>query len=67
MELLNGKVSKEILNKISFEIARLQKKKEKVPRLDVILVGNDFGSVKYVGMKEKVGKGRNACSSTSFG
>ena len=57
MELLNGKeVSKEILNKISFEIARLKEEGKRVPRLDVILVGNDFGSVKYVGMKEKVGK-----------
>ena len=57
MELLNGKeVSKEILNKISLRLLELKEEGKRVPRLDVILVGNDFGSVKYVGMKEKVVK-----------
>lgn len=57
MELLNGReISREILNKISFEIAKLKEEGKRTPRLDVILVGDDYGSVKYVGMKEKVGR-----------
>lgn len=57
MQILDGKeVSKEILNKISFDIIKIKEEGKRVPRLDVILVGDDFGSVKYVGMKEKVGR-----------
>jgi len=57
MEILNGKeVSRGILNKISFNIVKLKEEGKRTPRLDVILVGDDYGSVKYVGMKEKIGK-----------
>jgi len=57
MEILNGaEMSKEILGKISFDILDIKNKGCRVPRLDVILVGDDYGSVKYVGMKEKVAK-----------
>ncbi|MGI6484070.1 MAG: bifunctional 5,10-methylenetetrahydrofolate dehydrogenase/5,10-methenyltetrahydrofolate cyclohydrolase [Candidatus Dojkabacteria bacterium] len=57
MEILDGRdISREILNKISFDIVKLKKEGKRIPRLDVILVGDDYGSIKYVGMKEKVGK-----------
>lgn len=57
MEILNGtEMSKEILSKISFDIVEIKNVNGRVPRLDVILVGDDYGSVKYVGMKEKVAK-----------
>ena len=57
MEILDGRdISREILNKISFDIVKLKEEGKRVPRLDVILVGDDYGSIKYVGMKEKVGK-----------
>ncbi len=57
MEILNGtEMSKEILNKISFDIQNIKNEGGKNPRLDVILVGDDYGSVKYVGMKEKVAR-----------
>ena len=40
---------------------------ERAPRLDLILVGDDFGSIKYVKMKEKNSKRvRNYLSNTSF-
>jgi len=57
MEILNGtEMSKEILSKISFDILNIKNVGSRIPRLDVILVGDDYGSVKYVGMKEKVAK-----------
>ena len=57
MEILNGtEMSKEILSKISFDVLNVKNAGSRVPRLDVILVGDDYGSVKYVGMKEKVAK-----------
>lgn len=57
MELLDGRnLSQKILDQISEEITELQKQGKRTPRLDMILVGDDFGSIKYVGMKEKVAK-----------
>lgn len=55
MELLDGKLlSQKILNEISQEVEAIKRQGKKVPRLDMILVGEDFGSIKYVGMKQKV-------------
>lgn len=55
MELLDGKyISQKILDDISFEIENLRKDGKRLPRLDMILVGNDYGSIKYVQMKEKI-------------
>lgn len=57
MELLKGKnIADGILDKISFEIDELRKSGKRLPRLDMILVGDDYGSLKYVQMKEKVAK-----------
>ncbi len=57
MELLNGKLlSQNILDDISQEIADIKRKGGKTPRLDMILVGDDFGSIKYVQMKEKAAR-----------
>ena len=57
MEILNGtEMSKEILSKISFDVLNVKNAGSRVPRLDVILVGDDYGSIKYVRMKEKVTK-----------
>ncbi len=57
MELLDGKeISQEILEDISKEINNLKREGLRAPRLDMILVGEDFGSVKYVGMKEKTAR-----------
>lgn len=55
MELLDGKISSQkILDEISSEVEDIRKNGKRIPRLDMILVGNDFGSIKYVGIKEKV-------------
>lgn len=55
MKLLDGKSVKEILvSKITEEIAPLIARGEKPPRVDVILVGDDLGSKKYVEMKTKL-------------
>lgn len=55
MELLDGKyISQKILDDISFEIENLRKDGRRLPRLDMVLVGNDYGSIKYVQMKEKI-------------
>ena len=57
MNILDGKlISENILDTISNEIFQLKNAEKKTPRLDIILVGNDYGSEKYVGMKEKVGE-----------
>lgn len=57
MEILDGKIlSQKILDDIASEIAVIKSQGKRIPRLDIILVGDDFGSVKYVGMKEKVAK-----------
>jgi methylenetetrahydrofolate dehydrogenase (NADP+)/methenyltetrahydrofolate cyclohydrolase len=57
MELLNGKLlSQNILDDISQEVADIKRKGGKTPRLDMILVGDNFGSIKYVEMKEKAAR-----------
>ena len=54
MQILDGKkLSKKILENISEEIQGLKAMKKQVPRLDVIIAGDDFGSMKYVQMKER--------------
>jgi len=55
MELLSGKLlSQNILDDISQVVAELKRAGKRAPRLDMILVGDNFGSIKYVEMKEKV-------------
>ena len=55
MKILDGKyVSQKILDDISSEVENIRKDGRRLPRLDMILVGNDFGSIKYVQMKEKI-------------
>ncbi len=57
MQILDGKkVSQDILDRISSEIENIHRSGNRLPRLDMILVGDDFGSVKYVNMKEKVAR-----------
>ncbi len=57
MNILDGKlISENILDTVSNEISQLKNAGKRIPRLDIILVGNDYGSEKYVGMKEKVGE-----------
>lgn len=57
MEILDGKkTSEEILNRLSDKVKTLVANGNRVPRLDIIIVGHDFASEKYVGMKEKRGK-----------
>lgn len=57
MEILDGKLlSQKILDNIAEEISDIKRQGKRIPRLDIILVGDDFGSIKYVGMKEKIAK-----------
>jgi len=57
MEILDGKkIAEEILNSISGEVERLRIENKRIPRLDMIIVGDDYGSIKYVGMKEKTAR-----------
>jgi len=57
MEILDGKkIAEEILNNISGEVERLRIENRRIPRLDMIIVGDDYGSIKYVGMKEKTAR-----------
>lgn len=57
MQILDGKeVSQGILNNIYLQIEEIRSRGERIPRLDMIIVGNDYGSIKYVEMKEKVVK-----------
>ncbi len=54
MKIIDGKrTSQKILDNISSKIERVVLDGEKVPRLDLILVGDDFASVKYVQIKEQ--------------
>ena len=54
MKILDGKL---ISDKISLRVSRYVKQKisegNRVPRIDILLVGDDFASSKYVQMKEK--------------
>jgi len=57
MKILDGKViSQKILDEISSKVERIAMDGQKVPRLDLILVGDDFASVKYVQIKEQKAK-----------
>jgi methylenetetrahydrofolate dehydrogenase (NADP+)/methenyltetrahydrofolate cyclohydrolase len=57
MELLDGKsLSQKIQDDISQEIADIKNQGRKIPRLDMILVGDNFSSVKYVERKEKIAR-----------
>jgi len=57
MTILDGKkVSEEILENLENEITNLLDQGNRVPRLDIIIVGNDYASEKYVSMKEKKGQ-----------
>lgn len=54
MQILDGKaVSLKLQQKIVDQIEQLKTNGKRIPRLDVIIVGNDYGSIKYVEMKEK--------------
>lgn len=57
MVILNGsKVAESILYEISLRIQELKGEGKRIPRLDMIIVGDDYGSIKYVGMKERTVK-----------
>lgn len=57
MEILDGKLlSQKILDEISQEVVDIKRQGKRIPRLDMILVGDDFGSIKYVQMKEKTAR-----------
>ncbi|MBM3452354.1 MAG: bifunctional 5,10-methylene-tetrahydrofolate dehydrogenase/5,10-methylene-tetrahydrofolate cyclohydrolase [Bacteroidetes bacterium] len=61
MKLLNGTATAEEIRKELIEAVRLRKKKgQKIPHLAAILVGNDGGSMTYVGAKV------NACNQIGF-
>ena len=54
MKILDGKrTSQKILEEISSKVERIALDGKRVPRLDLILVGDDFASVKYVQIKEQ--------------
>ncbi len=57
MKILDGKLlSQKIFDEMSIKIERLRMEGKRAPRLDLILVGDDFGSIKYVRMKEKTAR-----------
>ena len=57
MKILDGKsVSQKMFDDISKQIEKLRMEGKRAPRLDLILVGDDFGSIKYVKMKEKTAR-----------
>lgn len=61
VKLLNGTATAEEIRKELIEAVRLRKKKgQKIPHLAAILVGNDGGSMTYVGAKV------NACNQIGF-
>jgi len=54
MTLLDGKVtSQKILDSLKDEIRNHIDLGSRIPRLDILLVGNDYASQKYVDMKRK--------------
>lgn len=54
MQILDGKaVALKMQQKIIEQIQQLKIEGSRLPRLDVIIVGNDYGSIKYVEMKQK--------------
>jgi methylenetetrahydrofolate dehydrogenase (NADP+)/methenyltetrahydrofolate cyclohydrolase len=57
MKILDGKrTSQKMLEGISSKVERIALGGKRVPRLDLILVGDDFASVKYVQIKEQKAK-----------
>lgn len=57
MKILDGnKTSQKIYDEISTKVENLRMNGKRAPRLDLILVGDDFASVKYVKMKERVAR-----------
>jgi methylenetetrahydrofolate dehydrogenase (NADP+)/methenyltetrahydrofolate cyclohydrolase len=57
MKILDGKrTSQKMLEEISSKVERIALDGKRVPRLDLILVGDDFASVKYVQIKEQKAK-----------
>jgi methylenetetrahydrofolate dehydrogenase (NADP+)/methenyltetrahydrofolate cyclohydrolase len=61
MKLLDGKATAEAIRKELAEAVKLRKKEgKKIPHLATILVGNDGGSITYVGAKVK------ACNQIGF-
>ncbi|HRY22150.1 MAG TPA: bifunctional 5,10-methylenetetrahydrofolate dehydrogenase/5,10-methenyltetrahydrofolate cyclohydrolase [Candidatus Dojkabacteria bacterium] len=54
MKILDGKrTSQKILDDISSKVERIVLDGKRTPRLDLILVGEDFASIKYVQIKEQ--------------
>ncbi|MEX0272826.1 MAG: bifunctional 5,10-methylenetetrahydrofolate dehydrogenase/5,10-methenyltetrahydrofolate cyclohydrolase [Flavobacteriaceae bacterium] len=61
MELLDGrKISNQIKDEITAEVAKMRERGEKVPHLAAVIVGNDGASLTYVGSKVK------ACERVGF-
>ncbi len=60
MQLIDGKSLSKIQNSIKIEVEELKEKRNIVPGLAVILVGDDPASYAYVSMKER------ACKSVGF-
>ena len=61
MEIIDGKkISQEIKQEIAQEVEQIKAKGGKIPHLAAILVGNDGGSLTYVGHKVK------ACEQVGF-
>lgn len=61
MKILDGKkISNDIKNEISADVAKMKANGEKVPHLAAIIVGNDGASLTYVGSKVK------ACERVGF-
>ena len=61
MHLLDGKLTAEEIRKELAEAVRLRKQQgKKIPHLAAVLVGNDGGSLTYVGAKVK------ACEQIGF-
>ena len=57
MKILDGKhTSQKILDDISSKVERIALDGKRVPRLDLILIGDNFASVKYVQIKKKKAK-----------
>ena len=54
MEILDGKyISSEIVQTLKAEIQKYIQEGKRVPRIDILLVGDDYASQMYVNMKEK--------------
>lgn len=57
MKILDGKkVSEEILQELESEVGKLLDQGDRIPRLDIIIVGHDYASEKYVSIKKQKGE-----------